>query len=247
MKHARVYTLAEKFGVDKLKGLATSKIHCVNSTAKGEIQYARYVYAYTSKEDTSIRAPVANFWATRSHTLRSEAEEEFRSLCLEYPQFGYDVLSKNSAPSCHQLLLISFSSRVGREAQARGPRKTPSCPEQRAQATTTQQCVNTIFRLWKQLLPWLLRICRVSQLCKTQLGPVHHWGSWFGLAMRLTASHMNIAQKTSALGILWRYGLIGKPGVTSEKLFIGHQSMIYDHCYSIHFFNLIFVILRGIC
>ncbi|ETS80431.1 hypothetical protein PFICI_07960 [Pestalotiopsis fici W106-1] len=94
LKHARVYTLAEKFGVDKLRSLATSKIHCVNSTAKGEIAYARYVYAYTDKDDTSIRAPVANFWATRSHTLRAEAEEEFRSICLEFPQFGYDVLTR---------------------------------------------------------------------------------------------------------------------------------------------------------
>ncbi|KAI4599767.1 hypothetical protein KJ359_001503 [Pestalotiopsis sp. 9143b] len=94
LKHARVYTLAEKFGVEKLRSLATSKIHCVNSTAKGEIAYARYVYAYTDKDDTSIRAPVANFWATRSHTLRAEAEEEFRSICLEFPQFGYDVLTR---------------------------------------------------------------------------------------------------------------------------------------------------------
>ncbi|KAK6203898.1 hypothetical protein LQW54_008705 [Pestalotiopsis sp. IQ-011] len=94
LKHARVYTLAEKFGVEKLRSLATSKIHCVNSTVKGEIAYARYVYAYTDKDDTSIRAPVANFWATRSHTLRAEAEEEFRSICLEFPQFGYDVLTR---------------------------------------------------------------------------------------------------------------------------------------------------------
>lgn len=95
LKHARVYTIAEKFGMDKLKGLASSKIHCVNSTAKGEITYARYIYQYTSKDDTTVRAPVANFWATRSHTLRAEAEDEFRSLCLEFPQFGYDVLSKS--------------------------------------------------------------------------------------------------------------------------------------------------------
>ncbi|KAI2465538.1 hypothetical protein F4781DRAFT_408930 [Annulohypoxylon bovei var. microspora] len=94
LKHARVYTLAEKFGVEKLRTLASSKIHCVNSTAKGEIAYARYIYQYTSKEDTTVRAPVANFWATRSHTLRAEAEEEFRSLCLEFPQFGYDVLTR---------------------------------------------------------------------------------------------------------------------------------------------------------
>ncbi|KAI0405398.1 hypothetical protein F4802DRAFT_181586 [Xylaria palmicola] len=94
LKHARVYTIAEKFGMDKLKSLSSSKIHCVNSTAKGEITYARYVYQYTSPGDTTVRAPVANFWATRSHTLRAEAEEEFRSLCLEFPQFGYDVLTR---------------------------------------------------------------------------------------------------------------------------------------------------------
>ncbi|KAK3681619.1 hypothetical protein B0T22DRAFT_485100 [Podospora appendiculata] len=93
LKHAKVYTLADKLGLTHLKNLASSKIHCVNSTAKGEIAYARYVYEYTPKDDTTIRAPVANFWATRSHTLRSEAADEFRSLCLEFPQFGYDVLS----------------------------------------------------------------------------------------------------------------------------------------------------------
>ncbi|KAH7170064.1 hypothetical protein EDB81DRAFT_151624 [Dactylonectria macrodidyma] len=94
LKHARVYTLAEKLGVPGLKKLASSKIHCVNSTAKGEIAYARYVYAYTGTDDTAIRAPVASFWATRSHTLRAEAEEEFKALCLEHPQFGYDVLTR---------------------------------------------------------------------------------------------------------------------------------------------------------
>ncbi|KOS21693.1 hypothetical protein ESCO_001463 [Escovopsis weberi] len=94
LKHARVYTLAEKFGVASLKTLAVSKIHCINSSIKGEIQYARYVYAYTALDDTTIRAPVASFWATRSHTLRSEAEDEFKALCLEFPQFGYDVLTR---------------------------------------------------------------------------------------------------------------------------------------------------------
>lgn len=94
LKHARVYTLADKFGVPSLRTLASSKIHCVNSTAKGEIAYAEYVYAYTSEADTTIRAPIANFWASRSHTLRAEAEPEFKALCLQYPQFGYDVLSE---------------------------------------------------------------------------------------------------------------------------------------------------------
>ncbi|KAK2590526.1 hypothetical protein QQS21_011793 [Conoideocrella luteorostrata] len=93
LKHARVYTLAEKFGVPELKKLSTSKIHCIDSTARGELAYARYVYAHTSNEDKKVRAPIASFWAARSHALRAEAEEEFKSLCLEYPQFGYDVLS----------------------------------------------------------------------------------------------------------------------------------------------------------
>lgn len=47
-----------------------------------------------SRDDVSIRDPVAKFWATRSYTLRHEAEEEFRAMCLEFPQFGFDVLSK---------------------------------------------------------------------------------------------------------------------------------------------------------
>lgn len=151
LKHARVYTLAEKFGVEKLRSLATSKIHCVNSTAKGEIAYARYVYAYTDKDDTSIRAPVANFWATRSHTLRAEAEEEFRSICLEFPQFGYDVLSKfRPFMKCVASWLTISSPCPGREAQASGSRK--DVPGRCGwwwwtQAGTTQQYLKvTLFR-----------------------------------------------------------------------------------------------------
>ena len=93
LKHARVYTLAEKLGMPELKTLAHSKIHRINSTAVGEIVYARYVYGNTPSNDITIRKPVAAFWATRSHVLRHEAEEEFRRMCLEFPQFGFDVLS----------------------------------------------------------------------------------------------------------------------------------------------------------
>lgn len=93
LKHARVYTLAEKLGVDQLKLLAHAKIHRINSTAKGELAYARYVYANTAREDTTIRAPIASFWAHRSHILRHEAEHEFRRMVLEFPQFAYDILS----------------------------------------------------------------------------------------------------------------------------------------------------------
>lgn len=94
LRHARIYTLADSFGMELLKKLASSKIHCINSTAKGELAYARYVYAHTAADDTSVRAPIASFWAARSHALRAEAESEFKNLCLEHPQFGYDVLSK---------------------------------------------------------------------------------------------------------------------------------------------------------
>jgi hypothetical protein len=93
LKHARIYNLAEKLGLPDLKTLAHSKIHRINSTTIGEIAYARYVYGNTPRDDITIRRPVAAFWATRSHVLRHEAEEEFRALCLEFPQFGFDVLS----------------------------------------------------------------------------------------------------------------------------------------------------------
>ncbi|KAF7189367.1 hypothetical protein HII31_09345 [Pseudocercospora fuligena] len=93
LRHARVYTLAQKFGLPQLAALAHKKIHLTQSTAKGEIAYARFVYKETSPDDESIRKPVAAFWATRSHVLRHEAEHEFKRMCLEFPQFGYDVLS----------------------------------------------------------------------------------------------------------------------------------------------------------
>ncbi len=54
LRHARIFTLAEKFGMELLKKLAASKIHCINSTARGEIAYARYVYANTERDDTSV-------------------------------------------------------------------------------------------------------------------------------------------------------------------------------------------------
>ena len=57
LKHARVYTLAEKLGLPELKTLAHSKIHRINSTAVGEIAYARYVYANTPADDVTIRKP----------------------------------------------------------------------------------------------------------------------------------------------------------------------------------------------
>jgi len=44
LRHARVYTLAQRFGVPALSQLAHKKIHLTNSTARGEIEYARYVY-----------------------------------------------------------------------------------------------------------------------------------------------------------------------------------------------------------
>jgi regulator of PEP synthase PpsR (kinase-PPPase family) len=88
-----VYTLAEKLGIPTLKSLAHSKIHRINSTSRGELEYARYVYANTKSDDVTIRKPVSNFWGRRSHILRHEVEEEFRQLCLDVPQFCFDVLS----------------------------------------------------------------------------------------------------------------------------------------------------------
>lgn len=93
LKHAKVYTLAERFSLPALKTLSHSKIHLVTSTAVAELTYARYVYAHTKREDTTIRKPVASFWGQRSHVLRHETEGSFRQMCLEYPEFAFDVLS----------------------------------------------------------------------------------------------------------------------------------------------------------
>ncbi|MCJ1267915.1 hypothetical protein MMC22_007801 [Lobaria immixta] len=93
LKHARVYTLAEKLGISALQSLSHSKIHLVTSTALAEIVYARYVYSHTASTDITIRKPVASFWGQRSHVLRHETEGSFRDMCLEFPQFAFDVLS----------------------------------------------------------------------------------------------------------------------------------------------------------
>ncbi|KAL4781922.1 hypothetical protein BJX76DRAFT_307814 [Aspergillus varians] len=93
LNHARVYTLAGKLGIPALKSLAHSKIHRIDSTSRGELAYARYVYANTASTDVTIRKPVSNFWGMRSHILRHEAEEDFKQLCLDVPQFCFDVLS----------------------------------------------------------------------------------------------------------------------------------------------------------
>ena len=101
----------------ELKKLAHSKIHRINSTAVGEIAYARYVYGNTPSDDTTIRRPVAAFWATRSHVLRHEAEKDFRAMCLEFPQFGFDVLS----------LVLDQREKKSREREAKddGDERTP--------------------------------------------------------------------------------------------------------------------------
>ncbi|KAL8722040.1 MAG: hypothetical protein Q9225_001416 [Loekoesia sp. 1 TL-2023] len=93
LKHAKVYTLAEKLGMPSLKSLSHSKIHLITSTALAEIAYARYVYSHTSRSDLTIRKPVASFWGQRSHVLRHETEGSFREMCLEFPEFAFDVLS----------------------------------------------------------------------------------------------------------------------------------------------------------
>lgn len=93
LKHARVYTLAEKLDMPALKSLSHSKIHLITSTAIAEIAYARYVYSNTTRSDLTIRKPVASFWGQRSHVLRHETEGSFRDMCLAFPEFAFDVLS----------------------------------------------------------------------------------------------------------------------------------------------------------
>ncbi|KAL5455072.1 hypothetical protein PMIN06_004647 [Paraphaeosphaeria minitans] len=128
--HARIYTLADRLQLPSLKSLAHSKIHRTASTAKGELAYARYVYKESSTEDHTIRKPVAAFWATRSFSLRHEAEPEFRAMCLEFPQFSYDVL---------QLVLDNQEKGKGRggdgESSHRGPAVVPGSSRKRARVS----------------------------------------------------------------------------------------------------------------
>ncbi|KAL8783936.1 MAG: hypothetical protein Q9213_004266 [Squamulea squamosa] len=93
LKHARVYTLAEKLEMPVLKSLSHSKIHLINSTAPAELAYARYVYSHTTRNDHTIRKPVASFWGQRSHVLRHQTEGTFRDMCMDFPEFAFDVLS----------------------------------------------------------------------------------------------------------------------------------------------------------
>lgn len=51
------------------------------------------MYNNTASTDATIRKPVASFWGQRSHVLRHETEGSFRAMCLEYPEFAFDVLS----------------------------------------------------------------------------------------------------------------------------------------------------------
>lgn len=133
--HARIYTLAERLQLPDLKSLAHSKIHRTASTARGELAYARFVYKESNPEDSTIRRPVAAFWATRSFSLRHEAEPEFKAMCLEFPQFAFDVL---------QLVLdqqekSKRGGRDGREEEAavvhRGPAVMPGSSRKRARVS----------------------------------------------------------------------------------------------------------------
>ena len=128
--HARIYTLAERLQLPSLKSLAHGKIHRTASTAKGELAYARYVYKESNPEDATIRKPVAAFWATRSFSLRHEAEPEFRAMCLEFPQFSYDVL---------QLVLDNQEKGKGRggdgDGSHRGPAVVPGSSRKRVRVS----------------------------------------------------------------------------------------------------------------
>ncbi|KAJ5788102.1 hypothetical protein N7457_003092 [Penicillium paradoxum] len=93
LSHARIYTLAEKLGMPVLKSLAHGKIHKVKSSPQAELSYARYVYTHTPATDRTIRKPVANYWANQSHLLRHEVGDDFKKLCLEVPEFSFDVLT----------------------------------------------------------------------------------------------------------------------------------------------------------
>ncbi|OQE41882.1 hypothetical protein PENCOP_c004G06786 [Penicillium coprophilum] len=93
LRHARIYTLAEKLGLPTLQRIVHGKIHKVKSSPNAELSYARYVYTHTPTTDTTIRKPVATYWANQSHLLRQEVGDDFKKLCIEVPDFSFDVLT----------------------------------------------------------------------------------------------------------------------------------------------------------
>ena len=128
--NARIYTLADRLQLPNLRSLTHSKIHRTGSNAKGELAYARYVYKESNPEDATIRKPVAAFWAHRSYSLRHEAEPEFRAMCLEFPQFSYDVL---------QLVLDDLEKKKRPtgdiDTPQRGPQVIPGSSRKRARVS----------------------------------------------------------------------------------------------------------------
>jgi hypothetical protein len=123
--------------------------------------FARYAYKYTSPDDTTVRAPIASFWATRSHTLRAEAEDEFKALCLQFPQFGYDVLSELRLLMTMVVPLLTklYSTRVGRQAQEGAHRQAAPCDWKRSQESKTQRCWKGVER---SSINTVSVICRAS-------------------------------------------------------------------------------------
>ncbi|CAG8929785.1 unnamed protein product [Penicillium salamii] len=119
LHHARTYTLAEKLGLPALKNLAHGKIHKIKGTPAAELAYARYVYTHTPADDTAIRRPVASHWANQSHALRHEVGDDFQKLCLEVPQFSFDVLSiildRKEKSNAHDDIKGSARKRTRRE------------------------------------------------------------------------------------------------------------------------------------
>ncbi|KAJ5888814.1 hypothetical protein N7495_008855 [Penicillium taxi] len=101
LRHARVYTLAEKLKLPALKRLAHAKIHRIKSTPSGEMAYARYIYTHTAEND-SIRKPVAAHWATNGHAMRHDLEDAFKELCIEVPAFTFDVLDIVMGRTAHK-------------------------------------------------------------------------------------------------------------------------------------------------
>ena len=84
--HVRVYTLVDRLSLP----------------GKGELAYARFVDGESNPDDQTIRKPVAAFWATRSYSLRHDAEPELRPCVSSSHNFrtmscSWSLISKRRA------------------------------------------------------------------------------------------------------------------------------------------------------
>jgi hypothetical protein len=138
--------------------------------------------------------------------LRSEAEDEFRQMCLEFPQFGYDVLSKFfffSPPPARGIargiyMCVDFyanmlcpSSCSGRETQERQERQDASYGSGKLEEETAAEWDLEGFGMGERVWKWEWHLLHEVSWCMNM--SKRWWGIVVGLeTIMITSTSTNI-------------------------------------------------------